>query len=151
MLPALLGSLLWHSVLTLSQQIPFEAPQQDNSTAHFVFNSLSGLLRQWPNTVHGTGHSIVPATLDAFTLLYHARQDADLPPSPEWLAWDSAMSYGIMIPRGGQTHLITYRTTRPATLLYFDGQSASWGPDGWLDSQHMFIYGMSNNGSKELC
>ncbi|KAJ7702350.1 hypothetical protein B0H17DRAFT_142379 [Mycena rosella] len=59
------------------------------------------------------------------------------------------MSYGIMVPRGGQTHLITYRTTRPANLLYFDGMSAAWG-EGWLDSQHMFIFGMSKNGSKDI-
>ncbi|KAJ6500467.1 hypothetical protein C8R45DRAFT_977819 [Mycena sanguinolenta] len=121
----------------------------DTSTAPFIFNSLSGLLTQWPNTVHGTGHSIVPGLLHPFTLLYHARQDAQSPPpSPEWLAWDPEMSYAIMVSRGGQTHLTTYRTTRPAKILYFDGMSAAWG-SGWLDSQHMFIYGMSKNGSKD--
>lgn len=54
-----------------------------------------------------------------------------------------------MLPRGGKTHLITYRTTRPANVLYFDGMSAAWG-EGWLDSQHMFIFGMSKNGSKDI-
>ncbi|KAF7359359.1 hypothetical protein MSAN_01278400 [Mycena sanguinolenta] len=36
-----------------------------------------------------------------------------------------------------------------AQVLYFDGMSAAWGP-GWLDSQHMFIYGMSKNESKDI-
>ncbi|KAJ7771744.1 hypothetical protein B0H16DRAFT_1685644 [Mycena metata] len=122
----------------------------DNLTAPFIFNSLSGLITQWSNTVHGTGHSIVPGILHPFTLLYHAREDdLLLPPSPEWLAWDPEMSYAIMVPRGGQTHLFTYRTTRPANVIYFDGMSAAWGA-GWLDSQHMFIYGMSKNGTKDM-
>lgn len=95
------------------------------------------------------GHSIVPGILHPFTLLYHARQDALLPPSPEWLAWDVEMSYAIMVPRGGPTHLLTYRTTGPARIIYLDGMSAAWGP-GWLDSQHMFIYGMSKNGNKNI-
>ncbi|KAF7295275.1 hypothetical protein MIND_01066600 [Mycena indigotica] len=52
------------------------------------------------------------------------------------------MSYAIMSQRGGETHLVTYRTVRPANIVYFDGMSASWGP-GWLDSQEMFIYGVN--------
>ncbi|KAJ6547100.1 hypothetical protein B0H19DRAFT_253126 [Mycena capillaripes] len=147
--------------LTLGAQVYPETPQatfqvggsdvldHDNSTAPFIFNSVSGLLMQWPNTVHGTGHSIIPGILHPFTLLYHARQDSLLPPSPEWLAWDVEMSYAIMVPRGGPTHLLTYRTTMPAKIIYLDGMSAAWGP-GWLDSQHMFIFGMSKNGNKNI-
>lgn len=59
------------------------------------------------------------------------------------------MSLGLMLPRGGETYLLTYRATRPARILYFDGMSAARGP-GWLDSQHMFIFGMSPNGSKDI-
>ncbi|KAJ7093201.1 hypothetical protein C8R44DRAFT_815835 [Mycena epipterygia] len=155
MLLALLHALAWRVALTLGDQTPFKTTSQiesglDISTAPFIFNGLSSLLTQWPNTIHGTGHSIVPGILQPFTLLYHAREDSLLPPpSPEWLAWDVEMSTGIMLPRGGKTHLITYRTTRPANVLYFDGMSAAWG-EGWLDSQHMFIFGMSNNGSKDI-
>ncbi|KAJ7090251.1 hypothetical protein B0H15DRAFT_779311 [Mycena belliarum] len=154
MLRALLPALVWRVFLASADQIPFAAESPDlknsDSTAPFIFNGLSSLLTQWSNTVHGTGrHSIVPGVLQPFTLLYHAREDALLPPSPEWLAWDVEMSYGIMVPRGGQTHLLTYRTTRPANVLYFDGMSAAWGP-GWLDSQHMFIFGTSANASKNI-
>ncbi|KAJ7261365.1 hypothetical protein B0H12DRAFT_1106458 [Mycena haematopus] len=133
--------VLGSAALTLGYQTHSETPQtafqlgslgldSTGSAASFIFNSLSGLLTQWPNTVHGTGHSIVPGLLQPFTLLYHARQDSQSPPpSPEWLAWDPEMSYAIMV-------------------IYLDGMSAAWGP-GWLDSQHMFIYGMSANGSKD--
>ncbi|KAJ7168171.1 hypothetical protein C8R43DRAFT_1157818, partial [Mycena crocata] len=94
-------------------------------------------------------HSIVPGILHPYTLLYHAREDPLLPPFPEWIAWDPEISYAIMVPRGGQTHLVTCRTTRTAKILYFDGMSAYWG-SGWLHSQHMFGYGMSKNGSKNI-
>ncbi|KAJ7184230.1 hypothetical protein C8R46DRAFT_1063352 [Mycena filopes] len=133
--------IAWWAALALAEQISFGTPQTtsqfDNSTAPFVFNSLSSLLTQCSRILH------------PFTLLYHARQDSELPPSPEWVAWDPEMSFAIMTPRGGQTHLITYRTTRPANIIYFDGMSAAWGP-GWLDSQHMFLYGTSKNASKDL-
>ncbi|KAJ7074232.1 hypothetical protein C8F01DRAFT_1010492 [Mycena amicta] len=125
-----------------NEQAIFEPQLNRPSVAPFVFNGLSSLLTQWPNTIHGNGHSIVPGILHPFTLLYHAREDATLPPSPEWLAWDPEMSYAIMVPRGGKTYLATYRTIRPANIVYFDGMSAAWGP-GWLDSQHMFIYGIT--------
>jgi hypothetical protein len=40
-------------------------------------------------------------------------------------------------------------TARTLQIIYLDGMSAAWG-SGWLDSQHMFIYGMSKNGSKDI-
>ncbi|KAK7023925.1 hypothetical protein R3P38DRAFT_2954937 [Favolaschia claudopus] len=140
--------------ITLSEQtqtpLYSESKSQGLYSAPFIFNSLSGLLLQWHNTIHGAGHSIVPGIVQPFTLLYHARSDSELPPpSPEFVAFDVEMSYAIMVSRrGGHTHLATYRTTRPAKILYLDGMSAAWGP-GWLDSQHMFIYGMSNNSRKD--
>ncbi|KAJ6488623.1 hypothetical protein C8R47DRAFT_1126322 [Mycena vitilis] len=145
-----LGVVLALALATPQTAFQTDTPGLDESTAPFLFNSLSGLLTQWPNTIHGTGHSIIPGTLHPYTLLYHARRDSLLPPpSPEWLAFDQEMSYAIMVPRGGPTHLITYRTTSPAKVIYLDGMSAAWGP-GWMDSQHMFIYGMSKNASKEI-
>nr|GAT51080.1 predicted protein [Mycena chlorophos] len=143
-----LGFLLF-ACNVLAQQTSLQSPIETStdSVAPFIFNGLSGLLTQWPNTVHGNGHSIVPGILHPFTMLYHGRQDAKLPPSPEWLAWDPEMSFAIMVPRGGETHLATYRTMQPANIVYFDGMSAAWG-DGWLDSQHMFMYGLSPKDGK---
>ncbi|CAK5279371.1 unnamed protein product [Mycena citricolor] len=123
--------------------------ESQSTHAPYIFNGLAGLLTQWSNTLHPNGHSIVPGTLHPFTTLYHAREDPDFPPSPEWLAWDPEMSFGIMAPRAGETHLLTFRTTAEANVVYFDGMSAAWGP-GWLDSQHMFIYGAKEGREKDI-
>ncbi len=65
------------------------------------------------------------------TLFFQAGWMRDAPPSPEWLAFDQEMSWGIM----GRHALVvspTYQTTRPIKALYFDGSrrrsadSASW-------------------------
>jgi len=34
------------------------------------------------------GHSIAAVEVPAYTLFYHGRNDEELPPSPEWLAFD---------------------------------------------------------------
>ncbi|KAL7273530.1 hypothetical protein RUND412_003610 [Rhizina undulata] len=78
--------------------------------------------------------------LPAYTLLYHARKNSELPPSPEWLAFDTEMSYGIM-GMWGETYMLTFTSTRPLNVLYFDGQSAALGVGGTLDSQKAFLYG----------
>ena len=112
------------------------------SSAPFVFSSLSGLLRQWPNTYHPNGHTIVSGTLEPFTLLYHARRDPDIPLAEEWFAFDPEMSYGIMGGRG-LTYMLTYQTLRPAKVVYFDGMSAALSDSGWLDSQEVLLSGKS--------
>ncbi|KAI0917529.1 hypothetical protein AcV7_004860 [Taiwanofungus camphoratus] len=125
-------------------------PPIDNSTAPFVFNSLSSLLVQWHNTYHPNGHTIISGVVEPFTLLYHARTDAQTPvPSPEWLAFDSEMSYGIMAGHGGHTYLHTYRTIRPAKIIYFDGMSAALDDSGWLDSQEVFITGRGRGDTQD--
>lgn len=58
------------------------------SAAPHYFASLYGLLQQWPQTFFPNGHSIVLGHIPAFTKLYHGRMDGDLPPSPEWVAFD---------------------------------------------------------------
>ncbi|KAJ3730595.1 hypothetical protein C8R42DRAFT_12225 [Lentinula raphanica] len=121
-----------------------------NSTAPYIFNELYSLLIHWPNNFHSNGHTIVPGILEPYTLLYHARKDtANPPPSPEWLAFDPEMSYAVMATKiPGPTYMYTYRTTRPAKILYFNGMSAAWG-EGWLDTQYTVITGMGKtNGSR---
>lgn len=117
-----------------------------DSSAPFVFNSLSGLLRQWPNTYHPNGHTIISGTLEPFTLLYHARRDPDIPLAEEWFAFDPEMSYGIMGGRG-LTYMLTYQTLRPAKVVYFDGMSAALSDSGWLDSQEVLLSGKSKGDS----
>lgn len=123
----------------------------DNSSAPYIFNDLHSLLIQWPNSFHPNGHSIVPGELAPYTLLYHARKDTQAPlPSPEWLAFDPEMSYAIMASKiPGPTYFYTYRTVKPAKVLYFNGMSAAWG-DGWLDTQNCVITGKGKtNGTQE--
>ncbi|KAJ3819478.1 hypothetical protein F5880DRAFT_1489604 [Lentinula raphanica] len=122
----------------------------NKSTAPYIFNELYSLLIHWPNNFHPNGHTIVPGILEPYTLLYHARKDtANPPPSPEWLAFDPEMSYAVMATKiPGPTYMYTYRTTRPAKILYFNGMSAAWG-EGWLDTQYTVITGMGKtNGSR---
>lgn len=59
-----------------------------SSAAPYLFSSVSSLLQQWGNTFFPNGHAIVPCEIPPFTLFFHGRTDSELPPSPEWLAFD---------------------------------------------------------------
>ena len=63
------------------------------SEAPHYFASVYGLLHQWSNTFFPNGHSIVPCVIPPLTKLYHGRTDGDVPPSPEWVAFDMHVSY----------------------------------------------------------
>ncbi|KAL9623214.1 MAG: hypothetical protein Q9160_002529 [Pyrenula sp. 1 TL-2023] len=111
-----------------------------DSTSPHIFSSLRYLLQQWPNTMYPNGHSIVPCEVPAFSRFYHGRTDDLLPASPEWLAFDIEMAYGIM----GSTqssHMLTYQINRPVKCVYFDGMSAALLNMGQLQSQSIFLYG----------
>ncbi|KAI0599827.1 hypothetical protein F4775DRAFT_95946 [Biscogniauxia sp. FL1348] len=111
-----------------------------SSTAPYLFSSTSSLLQQWGNTFFPNGHSVVACEIAPFTLFYHGRMDAETPPSPEWLAFDIEMAYGIM---GGapNSHMLTYQTTRRVKALYFDGESAALMGLGQLDTQMLHVFG----------
>jgi hypothetical protein len=110
------------------------------SQAPHIFSSVHGLLQQWPNTYFPNGHTIVPCQIAAYTNLYHGRQDGELPPSPEWFAFDMEMAYGIM-GSDRNSHLLTYQTTKQVGCLYFDGESATLMGSGQMDALMLFIYG----------
>lgn len=59
-----------------------------SSEAPHYFASAYGLLQQWSNTFFPNGHSIVPCEIPPLTKVYHGRRDGELPPSPEWVAFD---------------------------------------------------------------
>ncbi|KAE9367191.1 hypothetical protein N431DRAFT_83506 [Stipitochalara longipes BDJ] len=111
-----------------------------SSSAPHYFASAYGLLQQWSNTFFPNGHSIAPCEIPPLTKLYHGRKDAEVPPSPEWVAFDIGMAYGIM---GGDrnSHMLTYQTTRRAKCIYFDGESATLFGSGQLDTQMLHIWG----------
>ncbi|KAI1077325.1 hypothetical protein F5B20DRAFT_270916 [Whalleya microplaca] len=111
-----------------------------SSTAPYLFSSVNALLHQWGNTFFPNGHSLVACEIAPYTLLYHGRLDGELPPSPEWLAFDLEMSYGIM-GSSPNSHLLTYQATRPVKVIYFDGESAALMGLGQLDTQMLHVFG----------
>ncbi|KAK1636221.1 hypothetical protein BDP81DRAFT_350070, partial [Colletotrichum phormii] len=111
-----------------------------SSPAPHLFASAYGLLQQWSNTVFPNGHTMAAVEVPAFTLFYHGRMDEEDVPSPEWLAFDIEMAYGIM-GSTRQSYMLTYQTTRPVKALYFDGESAALMGLGQLDTQMLHLYG----------
>lgn len=115
-----------------------------SSPAPHLFASVSTLLHQWSNTIFLNGHTIAAVEIPAYTLFYHgliSPEDTDPePPSPEWLAFDLEMSYGIM-GSSRNSFLLTYQTTRPVKALYFDGESATLMGLGQMDTQMLHIFG----------
>ncbi|OLN86806.1 hypothetical protein CCHL11_07833 [Colletotrichum chlorophyti] len=111
-----------------------------SSPGPHLFSSTYGLMQQWSNTVFPNGYTMAAVEVPAYTLLYHGRTDEEGPPSPEWLAFDIEMAYGIM----GSTRrsfMFSYQTTRRVKALYFDGESAALMGLGQLDSQMLHLYG----------
>ncbi|PQE32506.1 serine kinase protein [Rutstroemia sp. NJR-2017a WRK4] len=148
-----LGFLLQFVAASSDNQHPlFAAPEVTDSYSHgwklnftspapHYFASVYGLLQQWPNTYFPVGHTIAPCEIPPFTKLYHGRRDANpVPESPEWVAFDIGMAYGIM----GSTrssHVLTFQTTRTIKCVYFDGESATLMGEGRMDAQMLQIYG----------
>ena len=69
------------------------------------------------------GHTFVPSTVPAGTLLYHSRQSFDPPPSPEFFAFDVDHSY--IFCWQAPCVMYTYVASRDLKLGYFDGTSAA--------------------------
>ncbi|KAI9459921.1 hypothetical protein BJY52DRAFT_1148726, partial [Lactarius psammicola] len=109
-----------------------------NSTHHLIFNSVSGLLQRWPNTLHRNGHSLVPATIPKGTILYHGRADPRIPTSPDWLAFDFEFAYIFCLE---SCYVISLQAKRDLRLVYFDGLSSGNMKDGPLDSQDVILWG----------
>ncbi|KZT56785.1 hypothetical protein CALCODRAFT_435231, partial [Calocera cornea HHB12733] len=87
------------------------------------------------------GHTIVPATVPAGTLMYHGTNGEwgpDPPEGSEWLTLDEDHALYFSSQDG---RLFTYTATRDLRLLYFDGVSAAVMPTGTQDTQDVIIYG----------
>jgi hypothetical protein len=145
-------------------QVPLSAPQDwnlntlpsPNATGHIVFDTVSSLLEHWPNTKYHSGlcaeyiakfkynclqgHTIVPGTIPTGTLLYHGRNDPDVPTAREWASTDSEFAR-LFCVEPEDCWLLTVVTTRPLRVLYFDGSSATKMPDGPMDLQDLLIWG----------
>ncbi|KAI0298991.1 hypothetical protein B0F90DRAFT_1631770 [Multifurca ochricompacta] len=116
----------------------WELPPNPNSTHHLIFNSVSGLLQRWPNTLRRNGHSILPATIPTGTILYHGRTDDQVPDVPEWVAFDFDHAYLFCYQ---PCYVISLQAKRDLRLVYFDGSSAAKMQDGPMDSQDVIAWG----------
>jgi hypothetical protein len=114
-----------------------------SSSSPYIFSSLHGLAQQWPNTFFPNGHTITSCSIPKHTLLYHGRHDLEDPASPEWLAFDIEMAYGIM-GNMRDSRMLTYRTSKEVKCIYFDGMSASLMGSG-TETQMTFLYGDSDS------
>ncbi|KAK4156178.1 hypothetical protein C8A00DRAFT_12870 [Chaetomidium leptoderma] len=119
---------------------PSHAATDFSAVAPFIFDSVHGLLKQWPNSYAPNGHSIVAGTVPANTALYHASAQSSRLSKTAFFAFDAEMSVGIY-GGAGQSSLHVYGTTRPLNVIYFDGQSATLTPAGTLDSQMVVLQG----------
>ncbi|KAI9454662.1 hypothetical protein BJY52DRAFT_713339 [Lactarius psammicola] len=113
-------------------------PPHPNSTHHLIFNSVSGLLQRWHNTLRRNGHNLLPATIPKGTILYHGRTNDRIPNAPDWLAFDFEHAY--MFCRQF-CHVISLQAKRDLRLVYFDGSSAVKMKDGPMDSQDVVLWG----------
>ncbi|KAI0246598.1 hypothetical protein BJV78DRAFT_125115 [Lactifluus subvellereus] len=118
--------------------LEWELPPNPNFTHHLIFNSVSGLLQRWPNTLRRNGHNMVPATIPTGTILYHGRADNQVPDVPDWLAFDFEHSYLFC---HDPCYVISLQTRRDLRLVYFDGSSAAKMPGGSLDTQDIVAWG----------
>ncbi|KAJ7243821.1 hypothetical protein B0H12DRAFT_1130158 [Mycena haematopus] len=154
--------------LTQARQVPFHGPTPNsesiphqwtdsdlaarpdaNATSHLIFDAVNSLQQHWPHTRYRNGHSIVPGTVPVGTLLYHGREDRELPSEPDWTSTDPEHAFpfaGDSTPGANDTiggcwqHTLV--ATRPLKVLYFDGSSAANIKDaGTLDMQDLLIWG----------
>ncbi|KZO96760.1 hypothetical protein CALVIDRAFT_563415 [Calocera viscosa TUFC12733] len=116
-----------------------------------LFNSVSSALRQWGNTLNPNGASFAPGVIRAGTSMYHARIWALEPATPEWLAFDAEMSFGIFGNRfrfpgsnsTGDTWMRTYSSKRDIKVGYFDGMSAMIANTGTFDFVDLIGFGLN--------
>nr|GAT46166.1 predicted protein [Mycena chlorophos] len=118
-------------------------PPHPNATANLVFNTVRLTLRAILPTETYAGQNIVPAVIPKGTLLYHARNDDEIPLSAEWTALDPEFSHLYCRGAPRPCWLLTLVTTGPLQVLYFDGSSATKSSEinGTLDTQDLLSWG----------
>ncbi|KAF7968383.1 hypothetical protein HWV62_30881 [Athelia sp. TMB] len=95
-------------------------PSDKADNSNFILAALHSNLKAWPQAYAPNGRTIVPATIKAGTLLYHAGFN------PTGMDWFASMLY-------------TYAATRHLRAVYFDGFSAAKQSGGVLELQDVLI------------
>ncbi|KAF8645849.1 hypothetical protein AX16_007507 [Volvariella volvacea WC 439] len=115
----------------------------ENTTANFIFETVSSLLQHWPGMRYRNGHTIVPGMIPPGTLLFHGTSQPKVPTIPEWTATNPEFSHNFCRTHAdveGCWHL-TLVAVRPLRILYFDGNSAAKLDNGPVDSQDILLWG----------
>ncbi|KAJ7440943.1 hypothetical protein FB451DRAFT_1355500 [Mycena latifolia] len=124
-----------------------ETTPDANWTGHLIFDTVSSLLQHWPNTRYRNGHNIVPGSVPIGTLMYHGRGDNAIPTFPGWTATDPEHAFPFckdsMTNNGSIAGCwqLTFVTTRPLRVLYFDGSSGAKMENGPMDAQDLLLWG----------
>lgn len=65
-------------------------PDRETAERNYIqiFNSIQAAGRQWGSAIYHNGLSFFPVVVPKGTLLYHGSQSRDLPPGPEWMAFE---------------------------------------------------------------
>ncbi|CAE6411905.1 unnamed protein product [Rhizoctonia solani] len=121
----------------------WDAPPADDNYDNQIFFRLATLLQHWPNTRYPSGASIVPGTIPVGTTLYHGRSNAELPSKPDWLAFDP--EHSALFTWSSSGRLLTFVSTRPLHVLYFDGSSAAKLASGAADTQNLLAWSHIGN------
>ncbi|KAK3367601.1 hypothetical protein B0H63DRAFT_84208 [Podospora didyma] len=66
---------------------PSEVAAKENGFE--IFNAVHSALRQWGSSLNHNGLSLFLATVPKGVLLYHGTHTTELPPGPEWLAFET--------------------------------------------------------------
>ncbi|KAJ3526210.1 hypothetical protein NMY22_g10259 [Coprinellus aureogranulatus] len=127
---------------TGQKQWKFDVGPSPNATENYIFESVSSLLQQWPNTRYRNGHTIVPVTIPRNTLLYHGTWHKQVPSFPDWVATDPEHSQIFCVTSDVEKGCwqLTLAVTRPLKVLHFDGSSAA-KMQGSMDAQDIIAWG----------
>ncbi|KXN87592.1 hypothetical protein AN958_08433 [Leucoagaricus sp. SymC.cos] len=113
-----------------------------SATGHLVFHSVASLLQHWPNTLYRNGHTLVPGTVPAGTLLYYGAPWNFVPEDPDWVATDPEHANMFCVGRKESgCWQLTLMAKYELKVLYFDGTSAGKMDGGTMDTQDVVAWG----------
>ncbi|TFK73316.1 hypothetical protein BDN72DRAFT_894142 [Pluteus cervinus] len=111
-----------------------------DSVSHLVFDTVASLLQHWSNSRYRNGHNVVPGIVPIGTLLYHGRENLEIPTGPEWTAVDPEHSRIFCRGAAPDCWHLTFVTTKSLRVLHFDGSSAAKLYGGTLDTQDFLAW-----------
>lgn len=97
----------------------------ENATA--VFNSVYGVAKEKDSNINPVGVNFFPAYLPPNTMMYHSREDPNIPELFEWIAMDYEFSYSFAFFTRGNSRKPPKAPKKPSK----PGHKKPWFPWGW--------------------